>query len=227
MLAVPANEALWSHTEQGPAQGRADALAAAVKEEPWRRMSAGEGAKGPRLYDWGKVPLFRLGGEGWNQALLVRRRISQEKELASYVVFAPAETSLAELVRVAGSRWSIEECLESAKGEGGLDQYEGRRWEGGYRYITLALVAHAYLALLRHQAEEAGGKGERSDEGASDGLLPLTLPEVRRLLGEIVWGAVPRGDPLPWSRWRRHPQAVAKRCHYRTRLKRSAPDVPL
>ncbi|MER3478790.1 MAG: hypothetical protein C4287_22955 [Leptolyngbya sp. ERB_1_2] len=119
----------------------------------------GRGRQGAAALRLGEGPPLQAGGEGWNQALLVRRRISQEKELASYVVFAPAETSLAELVRVAGSRWSIEECLESAKGEGGLDQYEGRRWEGGYRYITLALVAHAYLALLRHQAEEAGGKG--------------------------------------------------------------------
>jgi SRSO17 transposase len=160
VLAVPANEPLWSLCEQGPAQVRADKLAAEVKEEAWQRISAGAGAKGERLYDWVKVPLFRLGWEGWEHALLVRRSISQEKDLAYYVVFAPARTPLEEMVRVAGSRWSIEECLESAKGEVGLDQYEVRLWDGWYRYITLALLAHAYLAVLRFRAEAAGGKGE-------------------------------------------------------------------
>jgi SRSO17 transposase len=80
--------------------------------------------------------------------------------MAYYVVFAPAGRALSELVRVAGSRWAIEECLESAKNEVGLDQYEVRRWEAWYRYITLSLLAHAYLTVLRARAlltEEKGG----------------------------------------------------------------------
>ena len=88
--------------------------------------------------------------------LLVRRSIAKPEELAYYVCFGPAATSLKELVRVAGMRWSIEECFEEAKGQVGLDQYEVRRWDGWYRHITLAMLAHAYLAVIKHQAVGQG-----------------------------------------------------------------------
>jgi len=159
VLEVACNEPLWAATERGPAQVRADQLATQVPPERWERLSAGFGAKGPRLYDWARVPLFRWDWPGFEHWLLVRRSIANPEELAYYVVFAPAGTSLSELVRVAGSRWAIEECLESAKNEVGLDQYEVRRWEAWYRYITLSLLAHAYLSVLRARARLTGEKG--------------------------------------------------------------------
>ena len=64
-----------------------------------------------------------------------------------------------ELVRVAGTRWAIEECFEEAKGQVGLDQYEVRRWDGWYQHITLSMLAHAYLSVINHQATEQGEKG--------------------------------------------------------------------
>ena len=76
--------------------------------------------------------------------------------MASYVCFAPVGTPLAALVRVAGTRWAIETCLEEARGDVGLDQYEVRKWDGWYRHITLALLAHAMLMVIRARA---GGKG--------------------------------------------------------------------
>ena len=91
--------------------------------------------------------------------LLARRSIAKPTELAYYVCFGPAGTTLAELARVAGTRWAIEECFEEAKGEVGLDEYEVRRWDGWYRHITLAMLAHAYLTVIRHQALEQGKKG--------------------------------------------------------------------
>jgi SRSO17 transposase len=159
VLGVACSEPLWAATERGPSPVRADQLAAQVPSERWERLSAGSGAKGPRLYDWVRVPLFRLDWPGFEHWLLVRRSIPNPEELAYYVVFAPAGTSLAELVRVAGSRWAIEECLESAKNEVGLDQYEVRRWEAWYRYMTLSLLAHAYLTVLRARAMLTGEKG--------------------------------------------------------------------
>jgi SRSO17 transposase len=159
VLEVACDEPLWAATERGPAQVRADQLAAQVPPERWERLSAGWGAKGPRLYDWARVPLFRLDWPGFEHGLLVRRSIPDPEERAYYVVFAPAGTTLAEWVRGAGSRWAIEECLESAKGEVGLDQYEVRRWEAWYRYITLSLLAHAYLTVLRARALLIGEKG--------------------------------------------------------------------
>lgn len=159
VLEVSCREPLWARTTVGPAQVRADELAASLPAEVWERLSAGWGAKGPRLYDWARLPLARWPWPGFEHWLLVRRSISKPEELSYYVVFAPQGTSLMELVRVAGSRWAIEECLESAKGEVGLDQYEVRRWDAWYRFITLALLAHAYLTVLRARALLTIGKG--------------------------------------------------------------------
>lgn len=121
----------------------------------WQRRSAGDGAKGPRLYDGTRLELASA-IEGWQHWLLVRRSVSKPGERAYYRVFAPAGTSLEEMVRVAGARWSIEECIEAAKGEVGLDHYEVRSWTGWYRHITLALLAHAYLTVVRARAVRAG-----------------------------------------------------------------------
>ena len=105
---------------------------------------------------------------GKGHCLLARRSLAKPEELAYYVCFGPAGTSLEELVRVAGTRWAIEECFEEAKGQVGLDQYEVdqyevRKWNGWYRHITLAMLAHAYLAVIRHQAMEQGEKGATTD----------------------------------------------------------------
>ncbi len=122
----------------------------------WQRLSAGDGAKGPRLYDWTRVP-YNGGAEGFTCALLVRRSIAEPAAVTFYLTHAPEGTALAELVRVAGSRWSIESCFEQAKGEVGLDQYEVRSWVGWHRHVTLSMLALAYLATLRKAA--AGGCG--------------------------------------------------------------------
>ena len=125
----------------------------------WRRLSAGDGAKGPRLYDWACVP-YSGAAPGFRGALLVRRSIAKPTELAFYLTHAPESTALAELVRVAGARWSIESLFEQAKGEVGLDHYEVRSWAGWHRHATLAMLALAYLAAVR-KAAGAGGCGPR------------------------------------------------------------------
>jgi hypothetical protein len=134
-------------------QPRADVSAAQVPVDAWQRLSAGQGAKGPRWYDWARVRLARLQltleERRWDHWLLVRRSRSDPTELAYYVVCAPAGTALRTLARVAGERWRIEHSCELAKGEVGLDEYEVRRWDGWYRHMTLAMCALAYLAVLR------------------------------------------------------------------------------
>ena len=85
----------------------------------------------------------------WRRWLLVRRSVSDPTNLTAYVVFAPRESSLEAMVRVAGSRWTVERCFEEAKGEVGLDHYEVRSWTGWYRHITLAMWAYALLTVLR------------------------------------------------------------------------------
>jgi SRSO17 transposase len=159
VLAVKSSEPLWSEGEGGVRQRKAAALTAAITAEEWQRLSAGEGAKGPRLYDWARVGLVRLPDPGWDHWLLVRRSLADPTDLAYYVVFGPADATLAELVRVAGMRWTIEECLEAAKGEVGLDEYEVRKWDGWYRHITLVMLAHAYLTATQATANAGVKKG--------------------------------------------------------------------
>ena len=159
VLAIKRSEKLWALTERGPLQVRADRLAAQVDDADWVRCSAGDGAKGPRVYDWAAVDILPLREPGKGHWLLTRRSIAKPGELAYYVCFGPAGTTLEELVRVAGTRWAIDECFEEAKGEVGLDQYEVRRWDGWYRHITLAMLAQAYLGVIRHHALEQGEKG--------------------------------------------------------------------
>ena len=129
---------------------------AKVPPNGWQRLSAGDGAKGPRLYDWAYLP-YRGAAPGWQMGLLIRRSPAKPEDLAYYLTHAPEGTTLARLVRVAGTRWTIEACFEAAKGEVGLDHYEVRSWVGWHRHITLAMLAHAFLAVLRKAA--LGGSG--------------------------------------------------------------------
>ena len=149
---------------------RVETWAAEFAPEAWQRLSAGEGAKGPRLYDWA-YRAFPGAASGWHQGLLVRRSLGKADELAFYLTYAPETSGLLDLVRVAGLRWSIEVCFEAAKGEVGLDQYEVRRWDGWHRHVTLALLAHAYLAVIRSQAE-----GEKRSGGCVGGACAADGP---------------------------------------------------
>ncbi|HXR60523.1 MAG TPA: IS701 family transposase, partial [Solirubrobacterales bacterium] len=136
---------------------RVDAWVAGVPPEGWLRLSAGEGSKGPRLYDWAYLPYRGGAPAGWAKGLLVRRKLDEPDELAFHLTLAPEGTDLATLVRVAGTRWTIESCFEAAKGEVGLDQYEVRSWTGWHRHVTLAMLAHAYLAVVRKAAVRGRG----------------------------------------------------------------------
>src|SRR5689334_23931744 len=136
---------------------RVDAWAAGVPPEGWQRLSAGEGSKGPRLYDWAFLPCRGGAPAGWEKGLLVRRKLDEPDELAFHLTLAPEGAALADLVRVAGTRWTIESCFEAAKGEVGLDEYEVRSWTGWHRHVTLAMLAHAYLAVVRKAAVRGRG----------------------------------------------------------------------
>ena len=128
---------------------------AGLPARAWVRPTAGDGSKGPRLYDWACIRLPRLPTDGMAKWVLVRRSLADSTDLAYYRVYGPVGTTLATLVHVAGARWVIEEAIERAKGEVGLDQYVVRRYDAWYRYVTLALVAHAFLEVTRAHANAA------------------------------------------------------------------------
>lgn len=145
VLAVSGQEYVW----RGWQPRQVNTLLAALSEDGWTRLSAGNGAKGPRWYDWRWIPLADPVHPSWGRWLLVRRSISDPTEMTAYVVFAPQATPREEGVRVAGSRWTIESGFEAAKGEVGLDDDEVRSWTGWYRHITLGMWAYALLTVLR------------------------------------------------------------------------------
>jgi SRSO17 transposase len=127
---------------------RVDQLIGKVRAGAWRRMSCGDGAHRPRVYDWVSVPIratFEHGRRGW---VLARRNIGTG-EVAYYVCFGPRGTRLRTLVRTAGARWAIEESFQTAKNEAGLDQYQIRRYDAWYAHITLSMAAAAFLTIVR------------------------------------------------------------------------------
>jgi SRSO17 transposase len=154
------NVGLWEVKDGAVGRVTVAERVARLPEDAWVQVSAGDGAKGPRLYDWACELVKRQGLDGWGLWVLARRNISKPTEMAYYYVFGPDGTTLREMVRVAGMRWMIEESLETAKGEVGLDQYEVRRWNSWYRHITLAMLAHAFLTVTRlHAVTTSAEKG--------------------------------------------------------------------
>ena len=155
VLAVKRSQALWSLRLR---QERAATLASQLPARAWRQLSAGAGAKGPRVYAWARVAIRPLREPGRGHWLLVRRRLA-DGELAYYVCYGPARTTLAELVRVAGTRWMVESGFQPGKGQTGLDHYQVRRYQAWYRHVTLAMVALAFLAGMRARAVPVGAGG--------------------------------------------------------------------
>jgi SRSO17 transposase len=186
-------------------------LAKRLPARAWQRVSAGPGAKGPRWYDWALIEaadpvVTDGGGPHW---LLIRRRVS-DGEYAFYRAHAPGPVPLARLVRVAGSRWRIEDGFAAGKELAALDEHQVRSWTSWHRWTILALLACAFLAVLA--AAQPGGSFPRDDR-----LIPLTCHEIRRLFTGLCQQPPAPAARLHWSRWRRQHQATARACHYRRR----------
>jgi SRSO17 transposase len=171
VLAVACNQKI--PTEGGSA--RADALAARAPTTAWKRRSCGDGVKGPRLYDWAVASLPDTGTaeHGYTRWLLIRRSITDPTDLAYYLCYGPADTEDEQLIRVAGTRWAVEECFQTAKNEVGLDEYQVRRYDAWYRHITLAMWAHAFLAITA-----AASKGAPTQTTTSSSPSPSARFDV-------------------------------------------------
>ncbi|MFE5086506.1 IS701 family transposase [Streptomyces mirabilis] len=183
----------------------ADALAKKVPKRAWQKLTAGTGAKGHRFYDWAVIDLAAP-RPGSSQRLIRRNRSTGE--LAYYRCYSPAAVPLAELVRVAGSRWRVEEFFQSGKGLAALDEHQVRRYASWSRWGTLAMLAHAFLAVVRAD--------EHARQSTPNGLIPLTCNEIQRLFIALVIRPVhDAAHQLGWSDWRRRHQARSQANHYR------------
>lgn len=202
VLAVARNHQVATAAGAEPA----DALLARVPKRAWQRLSAGKGAKGHRFYDWIWISLTSADDAPVGYRWLLVRRNRRTGELAFYRCFSPVVVPLAELVRVAGRRWTVEESFQTSKGQTGLDEHQVRTWTSWYRWTTLVLLAHLFLAVVT---------ADERVRPAPAGLIPLTLNEIRHLFVRLVIDTVVDVvDCLHWSWWRRGHQFRAQQAHY-------------
>jgi SRSO17 transposase len=145
VVAISCQQRLFLHGSRD----RVDKHAQTIPQQKWKKLSCGPGSKGERFYHWFFVPFGVTAEDGFRKGFLVRQSLEDADERAYYFTYAPKGTSLKQLVRVAGSRWAIEECFEQSKQEAGLDEYEVRSWTGWHRHITLSMFAHAFLSVVR------------------------------------------------------------------------------
>lgn len=159
VLGVASNHVFRSWGKKQMVGGTAAKIAQNIPKNAWRRLSAGEGTKGPRLHDWAYLELADLeagqynsvlAGE-WTRGLLIRRNIAGG-DLAFFSTWCPKGTPMEKLVSVEGCRWAIEDSFETAKNELGLDHNETRSWHGWHRHVSLVMLAFAMMAAIRHRA---------------------------------------------------------------------------
>jgi SRSO17 transposase len=183
---------------------RADVLARRLPRSAWQRHSAGQGAKGCRYYDWAWITIDP--GQPGHRWLLVRRNRTT-KELAYYRCYAPRPVSLATLVKVAGLRWTVEENFQAGKGLAGLDEHQVRTWTSWHRWVTLAMLACAFLTII--------AATEHARQLPPDGQIPLTRNEIARLFATLlIQPARNARHLLHWSEWRRRHQYRSRISHY-------------
>jgi SRSO17 transposase len=212
VMAVRANHALTVGS------GRTMTAAAAARMIParaWHRMRTGSGTKGTRHYDWAMLEVASddtPGGQDGGHSVLLVRRHRYTGTLSYYRCWTPGPVPLSRLIAVASARWRIEEDHQLAKQAAGLDAGQVIRWTSWHRWTAICLVAYIYLAVaVALQRQEDAG----SDLGA--GLIPVTVPELLRLLRDTVIPPPRRDRPhrLHWSAWRRRHQHRARQAHQR------------
>jgi SRSO17 transposase len=187
---------------------RVDRLAAQLPKRAWQKRSAGAGARGPRMYSWARIELLAEDDTDTGQHHLLIRRNDKTGELAYLRCYSPRPVPLRTLVKVAGQRWKIEECFQTGKGLTGLDQHQVRRWNSWHRWTTLAMLAHAFLAVAT--------AAQRDIQPTPAGLITLTVNEFRHLFNALLLTAKHTiTSLLAWSRWRRQHQHRARQSHYR------------
>ena len=194
------------------------AAASAVKMIParaWNRMRTGSGTKGTRHYDWAMLEVTSddtPGGQPDGHSMLLARRHRYTGTLSYCRCWTPGPVPLARLIAIAVARWRIEEDHQLTKQSTGLDAGQVIRWKPWHRWTALCLLAYTYLAIAVavQRQQEAGA-------GLDAGLIPITVPELLRLLRDTVIPPPRQDQPhrLHWSTWRRRHQHCARQAHQR------------
>ena len=150
-------------TNTVPLSGRKKKIEQHVKrlpEEAFLKVCPARGSGGRRPWEWACLGLEADHEKGMRRWLLVRRSTDDPDDLGFYQAYGPEGTQIEELVGVCQDRWAVEQCLAEVKGEVGMDHYEVRRWDAWHRHVTLCLLAHAFLVVVRlatHDEEATGG----------------------------------------------------------------------
>jgi SRSO17 transposase len=160
VLGVAGNHVFHSWGKRQLVGGQASTIAQNLPKNAWRRLSAGEGTKGPRWHDWAYLELADLDAKQynnslagkWTRGLLIRRSVADADDLAFFSTWCPKGTPMGKLVTVEGCRWAIEDSFETAKNELGLDHNETRSWHGWHRHVSLVMLTFAMMTVIRHHA---------------------------------------------------------------------------
>jgi SRSO17 transposase len=203
----------------------AEAVTALLKHKRrWEVRSAGSGSKGERWYAWAWIATASA-----RHHLLVRRHL-KTGELAFHYCFVPEGQLLTKtrLIRAAGLRWPVEEDFEFGKDCFGLDQCQARLYTAIARHLVLVMAALAICAvtaaLLRDRTDTQAPPPTRPDQPPppEPGMIPLTIPEIKRLLAALTTRPLPRWLVIHWDAWTRRHQARSRWFHKRARLARDA-----
>jgi SRSO17 transposase len=226
VLGVASNHQFNSWIGKPVVSGTAEEIMQGLDAAAWPRLSAGEGVKGPRLYDWAYLELADLDASDydnrqsglWTRGLLIRRNLA-DGACAYFTTWCPAGTGIETLVAVEGQRWSIEEGFETGKNELGLDHNETRSWHGWHRHVSLVMLAFAMLATIRHHANRQPPKNAVVDNTeAEPTLIDWSTQEIRRIATRLAQQRIEPAYIIAWSLWRRAHQAAAKRSHLKHRM---------
>ena len=201
----------------------ADAVKALLKDRRrWEVRSAGKGSKGERWYAWAWIATASS-----RHHLLIRRHL-KTGELAFHYCYVPEGQLLTKtrLIRAAGLRWPVEEDFETGKDCLGLDQCQVRLYTAIARHTVLVMAALAICAVTAAQLKDRTDTQTRAPVTPGQapppdpGMIPLTVPEIKRLLADALIRPRPRGHSARWLAWRRRHQARSRWFHQRTRLNR-------
>ena len=223
VLRVPSNFTLT--LAAGTKMTCAEAVKALLRhKQRWEIRSAGSGSKGERWYAWAWIATASS-----RHHLLIRRHL-KTGDLAFCYCWVPEGQILtkARLIRAAGLRWPVEEDFEFSKDCFGLDQCQARLYTAIARHTVLVMAALAICAitaaLIKDRTDTQAPPPVSADQPppAEPGMIPLTIPEIKRLLAALTTGPLPRWLVIHWDAWTRRHQARARWFHKRARLARDA-----